>query len=289
MHYGTSRYSRLPSMSRIPFLLPHIYPPALLSYKVDLGWLPSVTCSSIMPKSTPPPRPASLPSRTRSMKISRKLPDPDYQYASDSSDLMPTPPPRRRPPPPVYERFEDGVWRIDHALDGALSQASLVRCGLRTFLGIESSAVFGVLFIHKQPARHNPGLREKEKYTLFFLPAAHDSSNPISLVSFGPQVVLAEHTKYPHATGPVWTTRDHWTLENPFEFVTTHKWMKKWLKDIVRGTPQMTQKLRLCTALDWLRPIEENALAGFAEATRPSTPAEGDVHTEPAIKVEPVE
>lgn len=80
--------------------------------------------------------------------------------------------------------------------------------------------------------------------------------------------------------------------------------MKKWLKDIVRGTPQMTQvsrvilfysscrscaaqKLRLWTALDWLRPIEENALAGFAEATCPSTPAKGDVHSEPAVKVEP--
>lgn len=239
MHHSTSRYSRLPAMSRIPFLLPHIYPPALHSYKVDLGWLPSVICSSIMPKSTPLCT-ASLPSRARRTKISRNLPDPDYQYASDSSDLMPMPPPRRCPSPPVYEHFEDGVWCIDHALDGALSQASLVWCGLRTFLGIESSTVFGVLFIHKQPvcspiyhlqyvsahlvhqARHNPGLQKKEKYTLFSLPAAHDSSNPISLVSFGPQVVLAEHTKYPHTTGPVWTTRDHWTLENPFKFVTTH-------------------------------------------------------------------
>ena len=79
-------------------------------------------------------------------------------------------------------------------------------------------------------------MREKDKYILYFVPSAHDPSNPIVLVSFGPQIILAQHEKYPHKPGPAWTSREHWTLQSPYEFATHHTWMKNWLGDLVRNS-----------------------------------------------------
>ncbi|EMD36477.1 hypothetical protein CERSUDRAFT_74436 [Gelatoporia subvermispora B] len=61
---------------------------------------------------------------------------------------------------------------------------------LRTFLGVESSAMFGMLFAHKEPAKHTAGFCEKHEFMLYFLAAAHDPSNPIMLVSFGSAAYL---------------------------------------------------------------------------------------------------
>ncbi|EMD33035.1 hypothetical protein CERSUDRAFT_77066 [Gelatoporia subvermispora B] len=236
------------------------------------------------------PHHSLVPARGKRNKISRGPPPHASVAHSDSLDLAPTPHPQWLPPT-VRCYLSDDNWQIDQcALDRVTSQTRLVRCGLRTFLGVENGAVFGMLFVHKRKGRRFPGGREHDRHTLYFVAAAHDQCNPITLISFSPQIILARCEKYPNTRGPTWTRFKHWSLQTPHEFVTTHVWMRGWLGYLSNNATHLAQIQQLQAVQDWLKPIEIYALAGFSPCCGDSATEIVDSDSDGSmVKAEPAE